>query len=230
MNDIDESRYTWTIIFNNSPYTILNNTSFDVSNTIYVSSLNSEILNTLSDISLNVVSECSEETYKAFTKWISDIFETIPSKYDFETSGKLLKFNENGVLLQTYELIDIYPKSITRGSSFRNKSLLDIKLHCTVVHQDEDSHTRKVNNDFVKTEFDKTFDKSIKEQINKKGNNTMDISIFKPITDMLDELDSLYDKINDNDDLYSDDFIDALDNYKGLLKDNLVEIIRNNCK
>lgn len=230
MNDIDESRYTWTIIFNNSPYTILNNTSFDVSNTIYVSSLNSEILNTLSDISLNVVSECSEETYKAFTKWISDIFETIPSKYDFETSGKLLKFNENGVLLQTYELIDIYPKSITRGSSFRNKSLLDIKLHCTVVHQDEDSYTRKVNNDFVKTEFDKTFDKSIKEPINKKGNNTMDISIFKPITDMLDELDSLYDKINDNDDLYSDDFIDALDNYKGLLKDNLVEIIRNNCK
>lgn len=226
INDIDESRYTWSIIFNNSPYTILNNTSFDVSNTVYVNSLNSEILNTLSDISLNIVSVCDEETYKAFTKWINDIFETIPSKYDFETSGKLLEFNENGVLLQTYELINIYPKSITRGNLFRNKSLLDIKLNCTVIHQDEDYHTKKVNNNFVKTEFNK----SIKDNTDKKENNTMDVDIVKPIVNVLDEIDSLYNKINNDDDLYDEDFIDALDSYKGLLKDNLVEIIRNNCK
>ena len=227
MDDIDESRYTWSIIFKNSPYTILNDTSFDVSNTAYVNSLNSEILNTLSDISLNIVSACDEYTYKAFTKWISDIFETTPSKYDFETCGKLLKFNENGILLQTYDLVNIYPKSITRGNFFRNKSLLDIKLNCTVIHQDEDHGNEKVHNDHIKFEFS---DKSIKDNTDKKESNTMDIDIFKPIVNMLDEIDSLYDKINDNDDLYSDDFIDALDNYKGILKDNLVEHIRNNCK
>lgn len=226
MDDIDESRCTWSIIFNNSPYTILNGTSFDVSNTAYVNNLNSEILNTLSDISLNIVSACDEYTYKAFTKWINDIFETTPSKYDFETCGKLLKFNENGILIQTYDLVNIYPKSITRGNPYRNKSLLDIKLNCTVVHQDEDHNTRKVHNDSIKTEFIK----SIKDNTDKKESSTMDIDIFKPIVNMLDELDSLYDKINDNDDLYSDDFIDALDNYKGILKDNLVELIRNNCK
>ena len=220
MDDVDESRCTWTIVFNNSPYTILNNTSFDVSN------FNGETLNIFSDISLNIISTCDEYTYKAFTKWISDIFETTPSKYDFETCGKLLKFNENGVLLQTYELVNIYPKSITRGNLFRNKSLLDIKINCTVVRQDEDCITEKDHNDPIKTEFNK----SIKNNMNKKENNTMDVDIVKPIVNMLDEIDSLYHKVNSDDDLYSDDFIDALDSYKGLLKDNLVEIIRNNCK
>ena len=39
-----------------------------------------------------------------------------------------------------------------------------------------------------------------------------------------DKIDSLYHKVN------SDDFIDAIDNYNSILKDSLVEIIRDNCK
>lgn len=222
MDTIDESRCTWSIVFKNSPYTILNDTSFDVSNT----SFNSETLDISSDISLNIIDMCSEEFYKAFIKWINDIFETSPQACDYETSGKLLKFNENGILLHTYDLINIYPKSVNRGAPYRNRSLLDIKLNCTIVHKNEDCNARKVDSDSVKIESDK----SIKEIVNKKENNTMDISIFKPITKMLDEIDSLYDKISYNDDLYDEDFIDALNNYKGTLKDNLVEIIRNNCK
>jgi hypothetical protein len=217
MNTIDESRCTWSIVFNNSPYTILNDTSFDVSNT----SFNSETLDTYSDISLNIIDMCSEEFYKSFIKWINDIFEVSQQACDFGTSGKLSKFNENGILLQTYNLVNICPKSVNRGASYRNRSLLDIKLNCTIAHKDEDCNTRKVDNGS---------DKSIKETVNKKENNTMDIDIIKPITNMLDELDSLYDKISYNDDLYDEDFIDALNNYKGLLKDNPVEIIRNNCK
>lgn len=222
MDDTDESRYMWTIVFNNSPYTILNDESFDVSNTVYVSSLNSEILNTLSDISLNIVGVHSEETYKAFTKWINDIFKVSPPAYDFETFGKLLKFNENGVLLQTYNLVNIYPKSVTCGDFYRNRLLIDVRLNCTIIHQDKDCSTIKVNNDSIKTKFD--------TPVSKEENSTMDINIFKPITNMLDELDSLYNEINGNDDLYDEDFVDALNNYKGFLKDNLVEIIRNNCK
>lgn len=217
MNTIDESRCTWSIVFNNSPYTILNDTPFDVSNT----SFNSETLDTSDDISLNIISMCSEEFYKVFIKWINNTFEVSTQAYDFGVSGKLLKFNENGVLLKTYDLVNIYPKSVNRGAPYRNKSLLDIKLNCTIAHKDEDCNTIKVDNES---------DKSIKEPINKKENNTVDISIFKPITNMLDEIDSLYDKIGYNDDLYDEDFIDALNNYKGTLKDNLVEIIRNNCK
>lgn len=215
MNTIDEIRYTWSIVLNNSPYTILNDTSFDVRN------LNSETLNILSDISLNIISTCGEETYQAFTKWIGGIFETVPSTYDFKTSGRLLKFNEEGTLLQTYNLINVYPKSITRGNSYRNRALLDIKLNCTVVHQDE-YHV----NDSIKTEFSK----SIKDSVNKNEGITMDIDMVKPIVNTLDEIDSLYNKIINDDDLYNVDFIDALDSYKGILKDNLVEIIRNNCK
>jgi len=222
MGDTDESRYMWTIVFNNSPYTILNDESFDVSNTIYVSSLNSEILNTLSDISLNIVGVYSEETYKAFTKWINDIFKVSPPAYDFETFGKLLKFNENGVLLQTYNLVNIYPKSVTCGDFYRNRLLIDVRLNCTIIHQNEYCSTIKVNNDSIKTKFD--------TPVSKEENSTMDINIFKPITNMLDELDSLYNEISGNDDLYDEDFVDALNDYKGLLKDNLVEIIRNNCK
>lgn len=217
MNIIDESRCTWSIVFNNSPYTILNNASFDVSNT----SFNSETLDISSDISLSIIDMCSEEFYKAFIKWINDIFEVSPQACNFETYGKLLKFSENGVLLQTYDLVNVYPKSVNRGAPYRNRSLLDIKLNCTIAHKDEDCNTRKVGSDS---------DKSIKETIDKKENNTMDISIFKPITDMLDEIDSLYNKVSYNDDLYDEDFIDALNNYKGTLKDNLVEIIRNKCK
>lgn len=220
MNTTDESRYTWSIVLNNSPYTILNDTSFDVRN------LNSETLNILSDISLNIISTCGEETYQAFTKWVGDIFETVPSTYDFKTSGQLLKFDEEGTLLQTYNLINVYPKSITRGNSYRNRAILDIRLNCTVARQDEDHTVKEVSNDHIKFEFSK----SVKDSINKNKSIAVNIDIVRPIVNTLDEIDSLYNKISNDDDLYNADFIDALDSYKGILKDNLVEIIRNNCK
>lgn len=208
---------SFTMTLKNSIFDDLNDYELDVSviNTVYGSK--DTFGNLYKKITIEIVQMCNLETVDAFKKW-----HTLAKENDFRngpdstifTSGTLLVHNSNHCVTKTYKLADLLPESLAFGNAYKNNSMVRLTLSGFMWELADEQ-----NKD------NKTECKCQTTSKNKKESLMIDISDIKKVVDMIKNISSLRTTIEENDELYSESFLDSLEDYYELLKQQCADFV-----
>ena len=234
-DDHDPSRDSYAVIFSDTPYKVLSDAKFDVGNF----EINDIVgLNRMSScVSFSIIQELNDEFRKAFSKWYEHVFEHNNDLHnEYEATAFLLRHDEEGRLLRKYALDRVFPTGISFGHSMRGKSLAEITITSYFNRIIDDANDNEMSN-AVSTQDAKEAEQELKiEEQNKemqKKNEEKSTAVLdevKPLVQMMNKLDELRDTIDNDSQLYSCEFIEAIYDYNELLGYRCLEIVRDACK
>ena len=208
---------SFTMTLQNSIYDYLNNYDLDVSviNTVYKSK--DAFGNLYKKVIIEIVQMCNLDAVDAFKEW-----HTLAKENDFRngpdstifTSGTLLVHGNNHGVTKTYKLADLLPESLAFGNAYKNNSMVRLTLSGYMWELANEQNKDTIAECTCKT------DSAIK-----KESLMIDISDIKKVVDMIKDISNLTTTITENDELYSESFLDALEDYHELLKQQCTDFI-----
>lgn len=211
---------SFTITLKNSIYDCLNDHDFDVSmiNTVYNSK--DAFGNLYKKVVIEIVQMCNVNVVDSLTKW-----HTLAKENDFRngqdstifTNGTLLVYDSNHHMTKTYKLTDLLLESISVGNAYKNNSMIRVTLSG---YMWELTYKQKESMKESKEEIKFSADSK-----NKKESLMIDISNIKKVVDMIKNISNLRTTIEENDELYSESFLDSLEDYYELLKQQCADFI-----
>lgn len=121
-----------------------------------------------------------------------------------QPNAELIMYDSNDVIINKYSLCSVSPIKLYSGAGLRDKYVVEMSFRATL------SSSQSINKD--------------------SDDESPDFDNIKPTVELITLLDSIKEMMGEHDDLYDDDFAEAIASYERMLEKICVRFVKGLCK